>query len=53
MKILKIFIVFMIGFSALLYANQNLIVPKTRLEYVLPDRQNFDEKIQYDFEEIN
>lgn len=33
-------------------ANQDLVVPKTRLEYVLPVRENFDEKIQFGLEEI-
>jgi hypothetical protein len=39
-------------YKGVILANQDLVVPKTRLEYVTPERENFDEKIQYGLEEI-
>ena len=47
-----VFIIALSLYKGVTLANQDLVVPKTRLEYVTPERENFDEKIQYGLEEI-
>lgn len=51
-KILITLLFFYVLFQKVIMANQDLVVPKTRLEYITPERENFDEKIQYGLEEI-
>lgn len=51
-KILICFIALYIVLGGMIFANQDLVIPKTRLEYINPERNNFDEKIQYGLEEI-
>lgn len=51
-KALVTLLFFYVLFKGVIMANQDLVVPKTRLDYVTPERENFDEKIQYGLEEI-